>query len=90
MYDFFDLDKGGISCGGFSVFFQRVLQLFGINAFTVNYGIQSSFVTHVTVIVPHDGNFYVLDPSFDVTFMREGRMLDVAEAINILQTRSSS
>ena len=90
VYDFFDLDRGGISCGGYSVFLWRVLQMFGINAFTVNYGIPGSSVTHVTVIVPHNGKFYMLDPSFDVTFMREGRMLDVAEAIKTLRTGSGS
>ena len=90
VYDFFDLDRGGVSCGGYSAFLQRILQMFGINSFTVNYGIPNSALTHVTVIVPHNSKFYVLDPTFNVTFMRKGRMLDLAQAIKILRTGLSS
>ena len=90
VYDFFDLDRGGVSCGGYSVFLRHVLRMFGIDAFTVNYGIPGSFLTHVTVIVPNNGKFYVIDPSFGVTFMREGHMLEVDEAIKLLRTGSNS
>ncbi len=89
LYEFFDLDKGGVSCGGQSVFFRYVLHIFGIEAFTVNYGIPDTYVTHVTVIVPVDGDYYVLDPSFGVLFKRNGRSIGLDEALSLIKSNAS-
>jgi len=89
VYDFFDHDLGGISCGGYAVFFRKILNLFGIDAFEVNYGIPNSYVTHVTVIVPDRGEFYVLDPSFAVTFTRGNENLSVDRAIKLIMSGRS-
>jgi hypothetical protein len=59
--------------------------LFGIDAFTINYGIPGTYVTHVTVVVPVDGRFYLLDPSFALTFWMQGRPAPIDEALNAVR-----
>lgn len=86
VYEFFDKDLGGVACGGHSVFFRHVLDLFGIDAFTINFGIPNSFATHVTVVVPHGGEFYMLDPSFGVTLAHDRSHLDVAGALRLFRS----
>jgi hypothetical protein len=81
LYEFFDRDIGGVSCGGQSVFLTRVLHLFGVEAFTISYGVPNTSLTHVTVAVPDAGKHYVVDPSFGMIFMRDGRSLDIEAAL---------
>jgi hypothetical protein len=59
-------DAGGASCDGFAVFLQKVLTLFGMNAFTVDMGLAGTPLTHVTTVVAaEDGRFYVFDPTLN-------------------------
>jgi len=71
-YDIFLPDKGGVYCGGFSVFYNKVLRLFDYPSFTINFGDLDGSLTHVTVIIPErQGNAYsylIFDPTFNATF----------------------
>jgi len=89
-YEFFDGAKGGVSCGGHSVFLLKILHLFGIEAFTVNYGVPGTYVTHVTVMISTDKQYYVLDPSFGVLFKRRGRDLDVEQALALIKANETA
>lgn len=84
VYDFFDKDVGGVSCGGHAVFLQRILHMFDVDAFTINYGVPGSYVTHVSVVVPHEGRFYLFDPSFALTFGMHGRAAPIDEVLRAI------
>lgn len=86
--DFFDPDRGGVYCGGFSIFYNNILKLFGYDSFTLNFGDLRDDLTHVTVIVPiangtNDWNYYIFDPTFNTVFMAPGttRQLTVQEML---------
>jgi hypothetical protein len=86
-FEFFDQDKGGVFCGGSAVFLRQILRVFGIDAFTVNFGLPNPIgdprhdFTHVTVVVPIGAEFYIVDPYFAVTFERNGRPLNIKDGI---------
>ena len=82
-YDLWENDLSGGSCGAFAVFYRAVLNLFDIDAFTVDMGLNADLnFTHVTTIVPvKDGDewrFYLLDPTGAGTFMNNGKFMDLA------------
>jgi len=86
--DFFDPDLGGFYCGGYSIFFNNILHLFGYDSFTFNFGDIRDDLTHVTVVVPiangaNDWNYYILDPTFNSIFSSTGstRQLTVQEML---------
>ena len=87
-HDFFEQSVGGVYCGGFSIFLSNMLKLFGYEAFTLNFGELRDDLTHVNVIVAipngsNDWNYYILDPTFNITFLEPGtsRMLTFQEMI---------
>lgn len=63
-FRYYDLNQGGGFCGGTSVFFRRLLADQGIDAFTWNFGVLKDDLTHVTTIVPMNGEFYLMDATF--------------------------
>jgi hypothetical protein len=72
MYNYFQTKAGGVYCGGISVFYNQVLNLFNIPSFTVDFGATKILLTHVTVIVPRKINkdewrYYIFDPTFNIT-----------------------
>jgi hypothetical protein len=71
-YDRILKDRGGDTCGGFSIFLKKVLKIFGIDSFEINFGIREYGLTHVVVIVPiKEGkhyDFYIIDPFFNGYF----------------------
>ncbi len=86
--DFFDPDRGGVYCGGFSIFYNNILKLFGYDSFTLNFGDLRDDLTHVVVIVPiangtSDWNYYIFDPTFNTVFMEPGttRQLTIQEML---------
>src|SRR5262249_17819696 len=81
LYNVFDKNAAGVLCGGQSVFYANILHLFGIEAFTVNFGIDAVYLNHVSVVVPHMGRHYLLDPSFAGYFARNGEILPLEELI---------
>lgn len=71
-FRFFALDQGGGFCGGTSVFFRRLLADQGIEAFTWNFGVLKDDLTHVTTIVPMNGEFYLMDATFGGYLAKKG------------------
>ncbi|HET6422566.1 MAG TPA: hypothetical protein VFG20_02710, partial [Planctomycetaceae bacterium] len=70
-YELFRRDRGAVYCGGYAVFFQKVLLLFGIDALVIDFGDERSGLTHMSVVLPKrtsDGTwaFYLYDPTFNV------------------------
>ena len=51
-YDFFQPHTMGVYCGGSSDFLHKVLNLFGLPNFPMDFGTHKPNLTHVTVIVP--------------------------------------
>lgn len=88
-YDIFLPDKGGVYCGGFSVFYDKVLRLFDYPSFTINFGDLDGSLTHVTVIIPErEGTAYrylIFDPTFNATFWHRetGRRLAFGDLIRL-------
>jgi hypothetical protein len=80
-------DAGGARCAAFAVFFAKVLNLFGIDALTIDLGYPGTLVTHVTTIVPiaSDGGFrlYVFDPTLTGVFKATstGSYVDLAQVL---------
>ncbi len=72
-YDVFLKDLGGVYCGGFSVFFDRILKMYDFNSFTINFGDLRDDLTHVTVLIgikeEKKLNFYMYDPTFNFVFL---------------------
>ncbi len=78
-YEVFLPDAGGVYCGGYAIFLNKVLRLLGYNSFTMNYGDLADDLTHVTVVVPiqrdessqaspkvgNSWDFYIFDPTFN-------------------------
>ncbi|MBI5321038.1 hypothetical protein [Bradyrhizobium sp.] len=80
-------DAGGALCGGFAIFFQKVLNLFGIDAFTIDIGFPGTFLTHVTTVLPvttgSGTSFYIFDPTFGGTYAtRDGRYVDLGSMLS--------
>lgn len=63
-FKYFENDVAGGYCGGTSVFFARVLQLAGFDAFTFDFGELAGDLTHVTTIVANEDKFYLYDATF--------------------------
>lgn len=83
-------DRGGTTCAGFADFFAKVLSLFGLEAFTMNVGYQGTPLTHVTTVAVIDGEFYLLDPTFNGAYVdrKSGGLLRLRELLATSQPRS--
>jgi hypothetical protein len=71
-YDYFQPGYGGVYCGGAADFFHKILNLFGVSNFELDFGTVTDELTHATVIVPvtaSDGtaDYRIVDPTFDFT-----------------------
>jgi hypothetical protein len=86
VYELFDRSLGGALAGGQAVFLTRILALFEVDAFTVGYGIRGTPVAHVSVVVPHGGRHYLIDPAFAVTYLVGDRPLDLDQALRLLRS----
>lgn len=68
----------GATCGGMSLFFKKVLNGFGVDAFTLNFGDDGTRVTHMIVVVPSGDSFYGFDPFTGTYFVDAfGRFADI-------------
>jgi hypothetical protein len=60
-----------VFCGGAADFLHKVLKLFGVDAFQLNYG-DVAFFTHAVVVIPVAGpdatDYRILDPTFNVDY----------------------
>jgi len=93
-YNIFSKDIGGVYCGGFSVFFDNVLKLFGYNSFTINFGDLLSDLTHVTVVIGDKSSgawkYYIFDPTFNLTFRnKQLQMLSLGEVLDLFGSKKS-
>ena len=78
----------GTSCGGFAYFLEKVLLSFKITAFTLDFGVPNSNLTHVTLVVAlNEGEgfkFYVFDPTFNASYIdtNSKKIIDIFEVIS--------
>ena len=93
----FQQDKGGVYCGGASVFLTKLYQLYGFDAYALNMGKPSlsQSLTHVLVLVKirHNGQeiLVVQDALFNNTYTHLDRTpLDYFELIKLLKNRQES
>jgi hypothetical protein len=96
-YDVFQTNQGAGYCGTYAIFFDKVLKLFGYNSFTLDVGDLRDSLTHTTVIVPIRGTggtwqFFVVDPTYNVTFHDAGTGNDLTyfDLLNALQSSQVS
>ena len=86
--ELWDPDAGGTFCYGFAVFLSKLLKLYAIESFVIDFGIPEAFLTHVsTIVVLADGSdrkFYVFDATFD------GTILDATAAYVDVETALAS
>jgi hypothetical protein len=96
-YEIFLPDAGGVYCGGYSIFLNKVFRLFGYDSFTINYGDLNDALTHVTVVVPvrqqttesespSSWRFYFFDPTFNGTYVdpNSGDQLSVRRMLELI------
>lgn len=75
-YHFFKPYHAGVFCGGAADFLTKTLQLFNYTAFSLDIGLKNTTITHVITIValPNSDQweYYILDPTFNSTFIDRG------------------
>lgn len=83
-FRYYQQDLGGGYCGGTAIFFTRLLQEQGLDAFTWNFGALEDDLTHVTTILHVDGRFFMLDATFGTYFVEPetDAPLDVFELLS--------
>ncbi|MCH7499856.1 MAG: hypothetical protein IH886_07575 [Nitrospinae bacterium] len=92
IYNLFNLNLAAVYCGGSSLFLNKVLALFGINSFTLDFGDVNDFLTHTTVVVANRSSghwkYYIFDPTFNFTFQNSnsGYFLTFSELLDLPPT----
>jgi hypothetical protein len=69
----FEPGRSGVYCSGSAAFFHKVLDIFEIENFVIEFGTTRGFLTHAaTVVVERGGGgrelFHLLDPTFNMHF----------------------
>lgn len=85
-FDYWQPRAGSGSCGSFAVFNARLLEMFGLDAFTIDFGMaDGSFVTHVSTVLgieeDSEWNYYLMDPTFNGTFWANDQVADLVDVI---------
>lgn len=89
IYNLFNLKTAGVYCGGASLFLNKILTLFEIDSFTLDFGDSNKLMTHTTVVVAKRSSnhwkFYIFDPTFNVTFQNpnNGYFITFSEILNL-------
>jgi len=70
---YFEPARKGVYCSGAADFLHKLLNLFEINSFVVEFGTTTDFLTHAVVMVTCPAEerrsaFYLLDPTFNMHF----------------------
>jgi hypothetical protein len=70
-YDYFKPGYGGVYCSGAADFFHKILDLYSIPNFELDFGTTTDDLTHATIVVPttdSNGNiaYWLLDPTFNL------------------------
>lgn len=79
-------NDGIVRCGAAATFLNETLRLFGLDSFRVDFGDLRDDLTHAVVVLPlrtaaGGWDHYVLDPTFNATFTRDGRQVTLVEAL---------
>lgn len=72
--------RGGVFCSGIAFALQQLYTAYGIKSFIYDCG-TSNTDTHSLVLAYADNALSLQDPTFDVTFEREGRLMDIGEIL---------
>lgn len=94
-YDIFLPNKGGVYCGGYSIFLNKVLRIFNYKSFTIDFGDKQT-MTHVVVIIPQKQSkgykYYLFDPTFNITFRhrKTGKYVPFTEIINLYKNHKTN
>src|SRR4029079_15933776 len=90
-YDYFLSGQYGVVCGGTSDFLHKILDLFGIPSFTLDFG--GDGMAHVALVVPAktptgSTAYRLLEPTFDADFTlaSSGRPATVKELLDLWRT----
>lgn len=95
-YENFQPASGGVFCKGAAEFLQRLMRLFGLGAFTIEFGDTDDSLTHAAVVVPvvehGTTRFHMLDPSFDLNYLirPSGERADVFQLLELLRMGSTA
>lgn len=83
-YGHFANAEAGVHCSGIADFMRKVLALFDVPSFEVDFG-DPAVYTHAVVLVPSRGDWYLFDPTFDVVPARAetGELLPVFEVLEL-------
>lgn len=86
-YQYYEPSRVGGYCSSVATFLSKLLRIFDLDAFTVDFGAQSA--SHVTVVMRSAdyGKYYILDPTFNGYFTdAAGGMLDIGEILRMPRT----
>jgi hypothetical protein len=85
-------NRGGGFCGAHAQFMANLLREFGYDALTMDVGVPGTTLTHVTTLVYLDGQFFMLDPTFNAYVTRAdgewATLVDILEEPAALQVNS--
>lgn len=92
-YQYYVPNKAGGYCGSLGTFQSKLFRAFGLDAFTINFGVLKPDITHVSVVFREAGSkkFYLMDPTFNGYFVdaESGKPLDVEEMLSLPRERVS-
>jgi hypothetical protein len=84
-YQYYVPSLAGGYCGSLAIFQSKLFRAFGLDAFTINFGILKPNLTHVSVVVRDEasGRYFLLDPTFNGYFTSAGAgaPLDIDELL---------
>jgi hypothetical protein len=89
IYNLFNLNLAAVYCSGASLFLNKILALFDIDSFTLDFGETNNFLTHTTVVVAKrygsNWKYYIFDPTFNITFQNpnSGYYLTFSELLDL-------
>ena len=63
------------------IFYRKVLNLFGIDAFELTFGSKDRTISHTTVVVPIGEDFFIFDPTFAAYYTAQGKMVSAIELL---------
>lgn len=80
--EIFEADAGTASCGLTASMMVKILLDNGIDAYTYNFGIKDSRLTHVIVLVKHDKKLFIFDPYLNYALLdKTGSYTDLLTVI---------
>jgi hypothetical protein len=89
-YDYFQTGYGGVYCGGSADFLHKVLNLFAIPNFELDFGTTTDGLTHAMIVLPitEPGggvDYRILDPTFDMvlTLINSGEPASIPVALEL-------